>query len=461
MAFARGTDGDPRGMPHLLSRRAVAGALAAAAFAVVPTVQVAHAAAQPYGSVIVPGSAWAGAAASLGDLNVYSNGSSFTGFYQCTELVQRWASVAYSEPPQWPAGSAADMWRVGPLLPVPFEQLPNGGGVMPRFGDILVFDVTPAFSSGHVAVVTGVGPGYVSIVEQNASWTGRANLPISGTYMPPRLGSNQPVIGWLRALGGPYVPNPTMPGGQILDAWGGIHPFGSAAQLAPSAYWAGWSIARDVATVAGHPDRGYVLDGWGALHPFGGTPAVHLSGYWPGWDIARKMVLRADGQSGYVLDGWGGVHPFGTAGDMPPAVSITGYWPGWDIAQSLVLRSDGQSGYVLDGFGGLHPFGADLSAVPDMAPSAYWPAWDIARGLALSTDGGGYVLDGFGGVHAFGDARPVSAQAYFAHDVARGLFLSDAAGGYVVFQTGVVRPFGDAPAVDLGLMGLPIGRAVG
>lgn len=450
---------------HNLRRTALCTAAAVAAIAVtlMPTAPIAHAAtAQPVGSVLVPGSAWAGSDATLGDLNVYSNGSTFTGPYQCTELATRWAAVRYGETGQWRAHGAADMWNAGPLmLPVPFVQLPNGGGVLPQYGDILVFDVTPTFTSGHVAIVTGVSGGNVNIVEENGSWTGRASLPIHGTTMPPRMGSNQPVIGWLRASAAPYTPAPSGPGGQILDSYGGLHPFGSAAPVSSYAYWPNWSIARDVVTEPGDPTSGYTLDGFGGIHPFGSAPGVQPTAYWPGWDIARKLVLRPDHLSGYVLDGFGGLHPFAVPGHLPPAVQVTGYWPGWDIAHSAVLRADGTSGYVLDGFGGLHGFGTTPADTPPPDTSVYWGGWDVARGVALSGDGGGYVLDAFGGVHPFGTAQPVQVSGYYMADVARGIVLTSPAGGYVLFRQGPVRPFGDAPTVNMQLMGLPLGRSVG
>lgn len=112
---------------------------------------------------------------------------------------------------------------------------------------------------------------------------------------------------------------------------------------------------------------------------------------------------------------------------------------------------------MLDGWGGVHAFGS----APDVQLTRYWYGWDIARDVVLASDSGGYVLDGFGGVHAFGTAAPVSFPAYFSNDVARGVILSSSDGGYVVFQTGVLRPFGSAPAVNLGLMGLPLGQAIG
>jgi hypothetical protein len=445
------------------SRRVLACALTVAAGLVltgVPLASVAHAGAAPVGTVLVAGADWAGADAVYGDLNVYSDGPTFNGPYQCTELVVRWAAVRYNESRNWPIAAAADMWTAGPAMPVPFAQLANGGGVIPQYGDILVFGPTAAFTSGHVAVVTGVAAGLVSVVEQNASWTGRASLPISGTYMPPRLGSNQPVIGWLRAAGAPYAPAPAGPGGQILDAWGGLHAFGSAAAIGQAAPWTGWDIARDMARQPGQLASGYILDGWGGVHPFGGAPGVQVTGYWSGWDIARRLVLRADGVSGYVLDGWGGLHPFGVAGDMPPPIQTSAYWRGWDIAHAVTLRSDGVSGYVLDGFGGLHPFGPTASDTPAGVASAYWNGWDIARDVTLSSDSGGYLLDGFGAVHAFGSAAPVQVSGYFSADVARGMVLTSAAGGYVLFRSGVLRPFGDAPTAPEQLMASPLGRAV-
>lgn len=46
----------------------------------------------------------------------------------------RWATVRFSESGQWDAGSAAGFWNAGPLMPVPFTQLPNGGAVPPQYG---------------------------------------------------------------------------------------------------------------------------------------------------------------------------------------------------------------------------------------------------------------------------------------------------------------------------------------
>ncbi len=210
--------------------------------------------------------------------------------------------------------------------------------------------------------------------------------------------------------------------GQMLDAFGGLHPVGGAPWLPGTAYWNGWDIARGL-TLAPGGQGGYVLDGWGGLHPFGNAPGLSGTAYWPHWDIARAITLNAcdpSGRGGWVLDGWGGIHPFGSA----PGVGGTAYWPRWDIARAIVSTcTQGRpGGYVLDGWGGIHPFGG----APTLSGSAYWPNWDIARGIAvLPGGGGGYVVDGWGGFHPFGGAPNVDGPVYTpGHDLVRGATAS-------------------------------------
>jgi hypothetical protein len=205
-------------------------------------------------------------------------------------------------------------------------------------------------------------------------------------------------------------------------------------------------------TVTGARGSGYIMDAFGGLHPYGGAPPAAGGPYWPNWAIARAMVAVPGTNSGYILDGFGGVHPFGGA----PPVDVTGYWPNWDIARSLVLRSDGHSGYVLDGFGHVHPFVRHLDAMlPTPVTDAYWPNVDIARDLVLASEATGYVVDGYGGVHAFGGAidRSATVTGYTpGKDVVhRVLLRADHASGYVLDGYGNMRPFGGAPA----LTGLP------
>lgn len=452
-------------------RRSLAVVVAGAALGAAAAPTAVNAATSTWGTVLISGQQWAGADAVLGDLNVYSNGTLNTDQpgpfglkYECVELVQRWAHYKFGEPAIWPISKAADMWPVGPTLPVPLTQHPNGGASPPQHGDILVFAATSANPTGHAAIVsTVIGASVTSVQENltvNGTPTGQWTQTLSGTTLPP-LGGD-PVLGWLRAVAAPYVPASSGPGGQILDSWGGLHPYGSGGGVSKGPYWSGWNIARDIAMEPGDPNSGYVLDGWGGVNAFGTATPVQVTAYFKGWDIARKLVLRADGHSGYVLDGWGGLHPFGVSGDIPPRVALSAYYPGWDIARGVALRSDGVSGYVMDGYGGFHPFGPSPAAVPMLSGSPYWKGWKIARDIVLSSNTGGYVLDGFGGFHPFGTAAAVSAPAYFpGFDVARGIHMSSSTGGFVVYQNGSLKPFGGAPTVKFSLMGIPLGQSVG
>ena len=135
-------------------------------------------------------------------------------------------------------------------------------------------------------------------------------------------------------------------GGYVLDAYGGLHAFGinapppaSFAGVQTTSYWPNWDIARDVVLIPGNGNHsGYVLDGFGGLHPFHATgdgsalPAsIKPSAYWAGWDIARGLYfLPGSATAGYTLDGYGGPHPFGGA----PDITAHPYW-GSDLARGL------------------------------------------------------------------------------------------------------------------------------
>ena len=157
-----------------------------------------------YGCVLLAGSAWAPSNVSqyFPNLNVISNGSSYTGAYQCTELALRWAQDAWGEPRSWPNwdGSAADMWTAASHLPNPLQWLPNGSSQGPQPGDLLLFkDKGP----GHVAIVTSVANGVVNFVGQNQyPYGATASVPISsgnvvhvGNFYA--ASANASVEGWL------------------------------------------------------------------------------------------------------------------------------------------------------------------------------------------------------------------------------------------------------------------------
>jgi hypothetical protein len=76
--------------------------------------------------------------------------------------------------------------------------------------------------------------------------------------------------------------------------------------------------------------QGLVLDAFGGIHPYGGAPNVFSTGYWFGWNVARGISLIPGTAQGFVVDAFGGLHGFGGA---PASIAGTAYWPGWDIAR--------------------------------------------------------------------------------------------------------------------------------
>jgi hypothetical protein len=170
-----------------------------------------------YGQPLISGCTWATWVTNCGNLTAYGNGSGFNNVgcgppngctfgpeFQCEELADRYGYYAWGEPANWypygANGGAHTMWQAGPNLPIPLTQYPNGSGTPPMQGDLMIF--APGWlgnywdGSGHVAIVRDVGPGYVDVVEQNATSSGTDRFPLNGS----RVTANgyTPIIGWLR-----------------------------------------------------------------------------------------------------------------------------------------------------------------------------------------------------------------------------------------------------------------------
>jgi len=241
-----------------------------------------------------------------------------------------------------------------------------------------------------------------------------------GGYVVDAYGGLHPFGGATAVTGGAYWPGqdlargvavtPTR-GGWVLDAYGGVHPFAGGPAPTGAPYWSGQDLAR--AIVAAPTRGGWVLDAYGGVHAFGGAPAITTAAFWPGRDLARALVPRPAG-GGWVVDAYGGVHAYGGA----PAVTSAYYLPGFDVVRGAVANRRGRGGWVLDLFGGLHAFGG----APVVTSPAAWPGQDLARGVIPDTATyGGWVLDAYGGLHAFGGARTVGSPAYWPGvDLARG-----------------------------------------
>ena len=146
-----------------------------------------------YGAPLISGCTWATWVTNCQNLTAYGNGSGFNNVgcgppngcafgpeFQCEELADRYAYYAWGEPANWypygAVGGASTMWQAAPNLPIPLAQYANGAGTPPMQGDLMIF--APGWlgsywdGSGHVAIVRDVGPGYVDMVEQNATSSG-------------------------------------------------------------------------------------------------------------------------------------------------------------------------------------------------------------------------------------------------------------------------------------------------
>jgi len=426
-------------------------------------------------------------------------GAEGTDNWQCEELAARlWTTL------NWYSGGWTQYayQLYGGLASSQVTDYPNDGSYVPVPGDLIIHGANDGFAegAGHVAVVDYVDPGTLTIhaVEENVA-PAYETSPGRGTYVFggghwTRQGTSASPIGFVHANANPghwgtpihtaaaLIPNDGA-SGYTVDGYGGLHPFGNAPAVSPSATWPGWDIARSIAVIG--RGQGYVLDGYGGLHPFGGAPAL-ADPFYPGWDIARAVALCPGSHVGYVLDGYGGLHPVGS----PPAMADS-FYPGWDIAKGLVLNSTCTGGYVLDGYGGVHPIGN----APPVTVTGYWSGWDIARSITMVSDTAGFVLDGYGGLHPFaasGTPMPpapsgavyqggsdvfrsvvldaeggtgVQVSAFVAQPdgtltggqvntiteplihTAVGLIPNDGVSGYVLDGYGGLHPFGSAPAV--------------
>ena len=166
-----------------------------------------------YGAPLISGCTWATWVTNCQNLTAYGNGSSFNDVgcgtpngckfgseFQCSELAQRYAYYAWGEPAIWGGGAAYTMWTSGPNLPIPLARYANGAGIAPMQGDLMIFG--PGWlgrywdGSGHVAIVRDIGPGYVDIVEQNATSSGTDRFPLNGSLVTAN--GYTPIIGWLR-----------------------------------------------------------------------------------------------------------------------------------------------------------------------------------------------------------------------------------------------------------------------
>ncbi len=284
----------------------------------------------------------------------------------------------------------------GPL--VWFELHDEGTNIANRWENLglqrLDRSPKPAYAAYQQVMAGGVGTPPSDLTGLTIPHPGRrvTSNPRGGFYT---LAANGTVTAF---DGAPYLGSPAIPGGLarglavaadglgylVLDGFGGVHKYGSAARGAlgrRTTTYFGFDIARDITLT---PDgRGYtVLDGYGGLHTGGTAPRFKL-GYWPGWDIIRAFAYSPTGSGAYLLDGYGAVHVGGNA-----VRRRTASWAGRDFARDIVIAPDNAGYAVVNAFGGVSRAGS----APSVGANWAYARWDHAGGVALVN--GGYVVAG-------------------------------------------------------------------
>lgn len=315
-------------------------------------------------------------------------------------------------------------------------------------GHAMAADVAWTFTTGAAVAVAGVSPAAgAGDVPANTAVTLTFAAPMQAAPLQAAFslaGPSGPVAGAAAVSGSTLTFTPSAPLAaaatyRIAVAHGVPDALGDTL----AADYASTFTTAAPATLPG----GVLLDGWGGLHPFGNFQLNTANApYWKGWDIARSLVVRQDGSGGWELDGYGGIHAFGAA---PPINPQPVYWSGWDIARALVVLADEKSGYVLDGYGGVHAFGN----APVFTGTPYWSGWDIARGIEVHLTNGGVdglvVLDGFGGLHPVGNVPGLVQPPYYAgYDLYQRVHAVP--GGYwAIGRWGIIQPLGAAAGAPL------------
>jgi hypothetical protein len=207
--------------------------------------------------------------------------------YQCVELVMRHFQTHWGY--RW-RGNAQDLLNNAPRDRV--DVYGNGDGAHPPVpGDLIVWQEG---EYGHTALVTGVRPGAVDILEQNVGGGARASLPYDGRTIGSRWGGWRPQ-GWGHARANPArPPAPTCPvhceGNTLVAADCGRADCGASSQCRGD---------RCVAMPRGSLDAAQcdLVRGW-AQDPTAATSAIDVDLYFdgPAGSGAPSVRVRADGR---------------------------------------------------------------------------------------------------------------------------------------------------------------------
>jgi uncharacterized protein YvpB len=180
------------------------------------------------------------------------------------------------------------------------------GWVLDGWGGIHAFGGAPEVADGEHAYWQGwdIARGLVVFPDSGSGkvsgyildgYGGLHPFAAGGATMPPMAQATAYWGGWDIARAVAVLPGSHQ--GYVMDGYGGLHAFAPSGTPLPAAfadgahaYWGGWDIARGLTTWTAAPGAspgGWTVDGYGGIHAFGSAPALQPSAYWQGWEIAK------------------------------------------------------------------------------------------------------------------------------------------------------------------------------
>jgi len=133
--------------------------------------------------------------------NVTPDGYNLGLKYQCVEFVKRYYYERYNHKMPDSYGHAKDFYDVtlkghGYNRKRGLFQHPNGGAMIPKHGDLVIFGASRMNPFGHVAIVSKVTEKRVELIQQNVAKSTRASYKLQ-SYNAYFNIDDPDIIGWL------------------------------------------------------------------------------------------------------------------------------------------------------------------------------------------------------------------------------------------------------------------------